>query len=345
MSKGQDAFNKHFEAAHAAATGDQVARMDPATMSMIFGFIMEGLKICFNRNGEQATMARIKEGGGLSQREVFRALMKGGYADDSTNKEQRRQCRQMAFELAGQGQKVSAEDLEAFMNDAKQSNVPADSGGDGFWNFAPALAFVGVLLIGGTASASDGFWNFEQDVKDIKREVTTLGSSVCNLATRVDDMDKKLDTLILVTQQKGTPAPPDEPQPTIAPSAKVAAVASGVTLNGKSIGDVNAYIRQNPAGYVGVIGSLELHLRQHGFGGSIGSLSRSQQQSLHNIAHAKGYSARTIYHTAASTPAPVVTLPQQSGCPNGNCARPMQSYGTTGHWKTGLFGNTRWVSK
>lgn len=411
QSKGFQAFSAYFATAH-NKVGKRLSRstdkmLDPATLGMIFTFLTEAFRICFNRDGEQATIQRMKENGGLNAGQCYRALLRSGYMESETRKQRKTLCREMAVELTAGTGKVPADDLEAFLNDVRDTPTPviaSDDGDVGFWS---VLLLIGLLFVGSNVQAADGgFWDMEADVRTIKtevsqtsREVATLGERVARLensARSTESMVTKLsqhllpeqespvcdplpasvldsikielapvtpkaaldselsalsESLAAISQELATlraatatarsstsPLPASLRPNTIPASPRpVSSVSSGILLNGRSIGDVNAYIRANPAGYVGVNGSLVLHLQQHGFSGNLNGLSRNQQQKLHDIAHARGYQARTIYHTAASQPA------QSTGCANGQCARPMQSSG--GYYKTGLFGlRTRWVS-
>lgn len=321
MSKGEEVLAKALTDSHAENTPN-ASMIDPTMIITIIGMILDFIKGCRNPASAEA---RIRQGGALSFAAVRKALKAGGYQGD---------IRGTARSMTRKGETCTQEELDAVLADA--ADVPQPPSSDGPWPFVIAVACV--LGFGSMATASDGPWpQIAQDVTEIKREVTTLGSAVVGMSDRMEDMERKLDQLVAASVRPVIVAPEPPPEPTIAPPQKVAerSVASGVTLNGMSIGDVNAYIRQNPAGYVGVNGSLDLHLRQHGFGGNLSSLSQSQKQSLHNIAHARGMPARTIYHTSPSTAAPAA-----SGCANGQCSRPSYGYSTIG-MRQGLFGNWR----
>lgn len=372
-SKGQEVFEKHFVSAHnrASEKGGRIAKaLDPATITMIFGFILEGLKICFNRNGESTTMARVKEGGGLSQRQVYRALLQGGYADDTTNREQRKRCREMAYELAGEGKTVSAEDLQAFLDDAKEVPVLDESSG-GFW--IPAVMLMLCMLCAGPASAGDGFWDAEQDVKAIKASVTTLGDRVAKMERkldRIETLNEKLANHLLpesqICEPQPTPAAPIDKaagtleaskladlyktleamegelqalraaQPKARSNVSPASSSRGITYNGSAI-DVGSFIAANGnVGEVEIVRGMEdMHLRQHGFAGDFSGLSRSTKIKLHSIAHAREGGRRV---------ATAVALPAGSNCVNGNCSRLQSAYAAGGQWKQGLFGRWRQVN-
>lgn len=238
-TQGRAAFDKVFTAAHikvskkAGRTVEKV--LDPATLTMIFGFLTSALKICFNRDGEQATIQRLKSRGGLNATETYRALLRGGYASDESRKTRREQCREMAAELTAQTGKVSAEDLEAFLDDVRETPTPtpADVGDDfggGFWSILLAFALIFSCSNLIAAEPASGFWDMETDVKETRRMVTTLGSDVSSLKSRLTAIEAETRSNTTTLNLIANAVLPPEASPVCVPAPEPPAEAKRIEL-------------------------------------------------------------------------------------------------------------------
>lgn len=325
LSKGEEILATKLSEAHSETTPNASA-IDPTMIITIIGMILDFIKGCRN---PQTAGARIKQGGALSFAAVRKALKAGGYQGD---------IRGTARAMTRKGETCTQEELDAVLADAAEVPVPPSS--DGPWPMVVAL--VCVLGFGSMANASDGPWpQVAQDVTAIRASVTTLGSDVSAMASRLDCMEDKIDKLLAASTRPVIIAPEPPAEPTLAPPPKVAAVAPAargmVTFQGKSYNPQQLIAMYPRVSTVEINGNVDAHLRAHGIGGDLSGLSRGTKIKLHSIAHAAGVPARSV---AISTSRAV----QASGydCANGNCARAGASYGfSTSGMRQGLFGAWR----
>lgn len=105
----------------------------------------------------------------------------------------------------------------------------------------------------------------------------------------------------------------------------VTAVATPVTtgkvvsING-NVYDLGSYVAKYRRQHVGVIGSLDAHLREHGVSETT-HLTTQEKQQLHDALHGAGVAAKNSVTVA---PRSTVSVPfvQSSNCANGQCSQP-----------------------
>lgn len=369
MSKGEEVLSAALADSHAKVSGEGASALDPTIIITVIGMILDFIKSCRNQ-GEAA--ARIKEGGALSFMGVRKALTAGGYADELNSRERRIKIREVAREMTAKGKTATQADIDAILAEANDIPDPPGGGATGPWPFAILLA-VGLIfsnvaqaqspfpvdyqpaaqpstsLYQPSADLTSGPWpQLTEDVSFIKREVTSLGAAVTQMAQQQQAILDRLDKLAAErvapeAPAVETPAPPPEPSPQ---------KTSGIAYKGRSIGDVGAFIKANPYQTQAVMAKgyenqIDSHLRSHGYSGSFSGLDYGTKIHLHSIAHRSG---SPVYPSlAGDTVAKASYAPSQAAagsCASGNCSRPAMSYSSGysgGHWKTGLFGRTRWV--
>lgn len=156
----------------------------------------------------------------------------------------------------------------------------------------------------------------------------------CQCAKSLVQQAGPTSALIQKADDSSTSNPTVKQSLTVGPVVKESfTTGSFFSLRG-NLYDLDDYVRRHRRGHVGVIGSIDAHLRQHGASGFEG-MTPTQKQQLHDALHGAGVSATTVTRQVSQPIRQSVVIPRvntNSNCANGNCSRPV---------RRGLFGRLK----